>query len=415
MRQDERLALELAQRLRRSGASAEDVEVAFRRVTRALDVDLDAHVLNAMIVVSDRRLREAPRTWVLPAEPEEDDLGLREAIEAIAGQVGQEPTATLLDRLRAADAPAASDLTRAAAAAIVAGSTAALLGGGAAELAAATWLGGALDAGFGPTSPVARFASARPLAGVAAAAAATVACGLWPTPIAQEIVVLAALVSRMPGFALTTALGELATGHRVTGGAGLLAATFTLLELGAGAALGAELGRHLGAHPTAATVPIGPLGYHAAVIAFALACLPLLRVRPRLIGWVVAGVAAAAAGETLGAAWVGPRLAGGVGAAAMTLVARAFHARSGLSTSIVQVPAMLLLVPGTVGFRAVQALLAADVDAGVGALFSMGIGATSLVFGALLGEALAAASWEVAAAIARRGVSHRDPGDPATT
>jgi uncharacterized membrane protein YjjB (DUF3815 family) len=56
--------------------------------------------------------------------------------------------------------------------------------------------------------------------------------------------------------------------------------------------------------------------------------------------------------------------------------------------AIVQVPGTLFLVPGTIGFRAVQALLVDDLDQGIQAAFSTLLAAAALVAGTLLGQAL---------------------------
>ena len=56
------------------------------------------------------------------------------------------------------------------------------------------------------------------------------------------------------------------------------------------------------------------------------------------------------------------------------------------------VPGILLLVPGSVGFQAVSALMAHDVTVGIDTAFATAASASALVGGALLGNAVAPAT-----------------------
>jgi uncharacterized membrane protein YjjB (DUF3815 family) len=55
---------------------------------------------------------------------------------------------------------------------------------------------------------------------------------------------------------------------------------------------------------------------------------------------------------------------------------------------VVLVPAVLLLVPGSLGFRGMNAMLARDTVSGVDTMFAMFISATALVGGLLLANAI---------------------------
>ena len=57
-------------------------------------------------------------------------------------------------------------------------------------------------------------------------------------------------------------------------------------------------------------------------------------------------------------------------------------------SAIALIPALILLVPGSLGFRSLQALLADDVVGGIESLFSMALVAIALVSGLLVANLL---------------------------
>ena len=85
---------------------------------------------------------------------------------------------------------------------------------------------------------------------------------------------------------------------------------------------------------------------------------------------------------------LGPELGGGIAAFLVTVVANAVSQRWQLPAAVIQVPGILLLVPGAVGFRSVTALLHNDALAGIESAFSMAMAAMALVGGSLLGAAV---------------------------
>ncbi len=80
---------------------------------------------------------------------------------------------------------------------------------------------------------------------IAAAFVATVIIALWERfgpPISLYVALIAGIVQLLPGYALTTALNELANRNLVSGTSRLGGVLVTLLSLGSGFALGAGLG-----------------------------------------------------------------------------------------------------------------------------------------------------------------------------
>lgn len=229
---------------------------------------------------------------------------------------------------------------------------------GAAVLFGAALPEAAIAGGLGVlTAAVLRVVGQRPAAGRLAAlfAAALVAltagaAGVW-VPITPERVTIAALIVVLPGLSLTLALADLAEGHLVAGTARLAAVGTTFLQLGLGAALGWSL------FGGAVAGPPPPLWLHAAALVLAPPALGvLLRVRRQdLPSVMLASWAGVAVAQTVGAA-AGPQ-AGAFAAALVVGLAGNGNARRGTPAPVVTVPGILLLVPGSVGFRGFAALL----------------------------------------------------------
>jgi uncharacterized membrane protein YjjB (DUF3815 family) len=158
-----------------------------------------------------------------------------------------------------------------------------------------------------------------------------------------------------------------------------------LLEIGFGVALGTKVALLIfGAPVTARHVALPPWTEFTALAVAPLAFTVLLRAHPKDAGWIVAAGALGVAGSRLGAPWLGPEL--GVFAGALTAgVASNVYARlTRRPTMITLVPGILLLVPGSFGFRSVASLVDERVLSGVETAFKMVMIAVALAAGVLI-------------------------------
>ena len=90
------------------------------------------------------------------------------------------------------------------------------------------------------------------------------------------------------------------------------------------------------------------------------------------------------AGARLGAEWFGPSLGVGLGAFGVSALANAAGRVHHRPVVVPQVPAIVLLVPGSVGYRSVMALVDEQTVVGVQTGVTMLLIAVSLVAGMLL-------------------------------
>ncbi len=228
------------------------------------------------------------------------------------------------------------------------------------------------------------------VAAMVAAALATWAAAVL-SPLSSYVVTLAALILLIPGLTLTLAMNELASNHLVSGTARLTGAAMTFLKIGLGVALGTRLGgglSHAAAAAAAAPVALPAWTILPALLVSPLAIGVLFKARPRELGWIVATAWCAYAGARLGFALIGPGLGAFLGALAVGIAANGLARWHRRPSVVFVVPGIMLLVPGSVGYRSLAALLHSDVVSGVDAGFSAVLVGVTLAAGLLLANVL---------------------------
>lgn len=269
--------------------------------------------------------------------------------------------------------------------ALVSGSAARFFGGGWREIVAAT-AGGLLIGLWALLA--ARFPDAgrlfEPVGAVLVAFAAVVSAA-WTTPLSFYVVTVAGLIVLIPGMTVTIAMSELATRNLVSGSARLAGAALVFLTIGFGVALGTRIGTWiLGAPAKTPPLPLPVWTEVPAQVAVALAFVVLFRAEARDFGWILGAGAVAYGGARLGTFLLGPQL-GALVAAFLVGVGSHLVARlADRPVAVTQLPGLMLLVPGSIGFRGLSSLLEEDILAGVQAGFTMGLVAIALVTGLLM-------------------------------
>jgi uncharacterized membrane protein YjjP (DUF1212 family) len=274
----------------------------------------------------------------------------------------------------------------------ISASTARFFGGGLLELAAGAVIGTAIG-GLSLVWP--RVMTGAPIfellgaavAGTLAGGAASLAAS-HGLQLSAYVAMLAGVVGLLPGLTLTVAVTELATRHLVSGTARAMAAATTLLQMAVGVALGTKLAEGLfGPTPVMVPVPLPDWTSVAMVVpaALAAAAFSATRVERVLPILVVSGLGFA--GARLGATWLGPELGAALGALVVGLASRAHGAWARCPQFLTLVPAILLLVPGSFGFRSVSLFLGADVTSGLDAALRMLLIAMAVSAGLLVAQA----------------------------
>jgi uncharacterized membrane protein YjjP (DUF1212 family) len=273
---------------------------------------------------------------------------------------------------------------------VLSGAVCQFLGGGWREVGAAALLG----VGLGLFSA---HAARHPRVGrvfepVAAFLVSAAAIGLARAvgPLSLFVTTLAGLVVLMPGLTLTTAISELATRNLASGTARISGAFMTLLGIVFGVALGTRLGTGAFGVP-AAVVPGGTPGWAGALALplAPLASVAILRAAPRDTPWIVAAGMLGVAGGRLGAARLGVELGTFAGALTVALASSVFERLRRRPAAVVLVPGILMLVPGSVGYRSLSSFLERRTLAGIETAFSMMLTAVALAAGLLIAGVVA--------------------------
>jgi uncharacterized membrane protein YjjP (DUF1212 family) len=269
---------------------------------------------------------------------------------------------------------------------LVSCAAAGVLGGGWHEMLVAIPLGllvGLLSVGSETRPTLARVLPALAATLVALAGALT-------APYASvKLVVLAGLIILFPGLKLLISLNELATGNLVAGAARLADVGITLVQLAFGAALGQQLGitalKLLPLHRSLHVVhPLPEALQYLPVAGLAAGLLVLFQARWRDYPWILGGCLLAMAGTRLGAHWLGASFGAAMGAFAITLGSNLLSRVTHRTPSLTLLPGLLVLVPGSLGFRGLASIFQNQVVSGLDTAFQMLFLAVALLFGLLL-------------------------------
>lgn len=334
------------------------------------------------------------RTHMLRVEPGDVNLGKLTALEQVSLEVAQGRTTVAdgtvaIGRIVAAPSAYGSGLTVLAYGA-VSGAASQFLGGGGREVLVASILG--LGLGFVALVTAAHPRLSRVYEPLAAFFVSVAAVGLahMAGPMSVLVATIGGLIVLMPGFTLTTAMAELATRHLASGTARLSGAFVTFLAIAFGVALGNRVGAAaFGAPSVGGPVALSAWAGLVALIVAPLSFVVILRAEGRDAPWIVAAGVIGVLGGRLGAATLGVELGTFAGALAVGVAGSAYQRWQRRPAAVVLVPGILLLVPGTVGFRSLTSLLERKAVAGIETAFSMMLTAVALVAGLLIAGVIA--------------------------
>jgi uncharacterized membrane protein YjjP (DUF1212 family) len=398
--------LELARRLHQYGTTAPRLEMAVAGAAQRLGLIADVWSSPTAVIISFADVEQgddgiAQSTQVMRLSPGDVNLARLCEADAIADRViaGELELREGFRRLRALGVP---DTRRAQAGTILS------YGLSGASIAAlflhSAWVDLVVAGGIGLIIGwITVLAGSRPRLAVAsdlicALVATTVATvvSAFVVPLAIKSVVLASLIILIPGMSLTTAVREISSQHLVSGMARMGGAMSTLLKLTFGTVAAAQLCAAVGIHARDyALPPLPPWTDYPALLVGAVAFAILFRAARRdwlvVIGAVVVGYLATrwggAMSGSLPAAPFGVFLGALLLGALSNLYARFAH-RPG---AVIREPGILLLVPGSVGFRSMSFLLERDAPLGIDTALLLLTLLVSIVAGLMLGDLLVAA------------------------
>lgn len=386
----ERLILRLATTMATYGIPSHRLEEAATSCARHLGLDAQFFSMPTAVFAAIGPGGDQ-RTHLLRLEPGEVNLEKQSGVDAVlrdvlANRISTQEALDTLDRLTSAPVRYGAVVT-ALAQTVASATVGVFLGGGWREVLGSALVGfvvGAMLIAAAGQRRVARLVDF--LAGFAAAFLAAALAQLMP-PMSWFLVALAGVVMLLPGLTLTTSVAELAMRHLASGTARFMGALTIFVALGVGVAVGqrAALGTFGTLSGTPDPLPVWATWAALAVAPFALAVL--FRARPGDLVVIVPAGVLGFVGARLGAAWLGPELGVGLGALLVGLAANVWARIADRPSAVGSVPGIMLLVPGSIGFRSIDSFLRDDTLRGVESAFSMLLVAVGLVTGLLLANA----------------------------
>jgi uncharacterized membrane protein YjjP (DUF1212 family) len=284
---------------------------------------------------------------------------------------------------------------------LLSASVAALLRGGWMEMLCGGLIGLLFVAAFLRLNKISGLGPAIPV--ILCALAAMLAQGLAVLLPQQSpfISAVAGVVLLLPGFMLTVAMSELAT-QNFLAGTGRLAGAFMLLFLmGAGLVIGTQISLELlPVHVQGTVTPLPGWMIWPAIAALGISLLAVIQAPLSawyvsagacLLAWAVYSLVGAALGNIVGAF---------AGSLAVAATGHLYAYLSGRPAVLVQIPGLITLVPGSMGFRGLHALIEQDNSTGITLITDMVLTGAVLAVGLLLADNLAA--WLIARSEARK-------------
>jgi uncharacterized membrane protein YjjP (DUF1212 family) len=392
----ERLILALAGALHQHGTPAHRLEESLAGLARVLGLPSAQFLSTPTAMHMSLGEGSAQRVHLLRAGIERVDLEAISELDAIvealvARRLGVAEAEARLAALRARPlrhGPRAMRWATAAASA----AAAVFLGGGVVELAAAAVLGLGVTTLAQATlrHPRAQGVHA-PLAAFLVSLVVTLLGAALPG-LGQTVVLISAVVMLMPGLTLTVAMTELASGHVMSGTARLAGAMTLLLTMLFGAALGRALAQLVAiawVEPWPVVLLPLPPGTQLVAIGVATAAFTvLLGARPRDAGWIALACGLSYGAALVGAHTLGAELGAFVAAATLGVASNLFARSLRRPATLLRLPGLLLLVPGSLGFRSLGSLLAADTIAGTDGLFRVALVTVALAIGLFAADLL---------------------------
>ncbi len=198
----------------------------------------------------------------------------------------------------------------------------------------------------------------------------------------QDVATICGLIILIPGFSFTISITEMVNNHLIAGLSRFTSAfiTFTMLALGIG--VGSRLMDFL--PKISNTIP--DFGFPFWMKWLALICVPLgfvvlFKAKPKDFIWIALACWCSYFSYDLSVTYLGKTFAVFVSAFLLGLLSNIFSNIKKRNSSIMLVPGMILLVPGSLGFFSISHLVHSNVIAGIETALIMLTTAMALVFG----------------------------------
>lgn len=203
------------------------------------------------------------------------------------------------------------------------------------------------------------------------------------------LVSLAGLIFLVPGLGITIAIRELSTGHLVSGSSRMAGAITTLFLLSFGLALGFLLAQNIYEdidYHKQESLPQWAVYSIMVVSAFGFSVL--FKSQIRYTFWVLLSLTLAFFGSQISGLWVEQPFQSMVAAMLVSCMGNIYSRMSHNPASLIHIPGVILLVPGSMGFHSLSAMHVHDTVSGIQVAFQAALVAIGISIGLLVGNLL---------------------------
>jgi uncharacterized membrane protein YjjB (DUF3815 family) len=212
---------------------------------------------------------------------------------------------------------------------------------------------------------------------------------LWVPELNLVLVTLSAVAILLPGYTISLGAGELGAQRVVSGMSNLMSGLICLVKQAAGGALGIVAVNSVVS--AAASGPATPVDAVWAQLLFPLLLVGLslaFQTSRRDLPWVVLVCGIAYLGVMAGSSILDPNLGNLVGTIVAVVVANIWARQMGRPTSIVLIPAIVMLVSGSIGFRGLASMAEGELLLGVQQFLQMFVVALTIATGVFVGHTI---------------------------
>lgn len=224
-----------------------------------------------------------------------------------------------------------------------------------------------------------------PLAGGLLSAFGSAVLATMVPESSQTVLALTGIIVLIPGLSLLVSMQELGSGHLVSGTARMAGTVLVFLLLGFGVGLGQRLAGSM-AVPME-PVPLPPWTLLPALCVVVLSFMVIFQSRLANYLWTLVASALGWFAALAGTKALGPEAGAGLGALVLGAACNIYGRRAHRPAMVLQLPALMLLLPGSIGFRSLTLLLHQQTLAGLEAGFHALFVSAALMLGLLVANA----------------------------
>jgi uncharacterized membrane protein YjjP (DUF1212 family) len=208
----------------------------------------------------------------------------------------------------------------------------------------------------------------------------------WVPDLNLVLVILSAVAIILPGYSISLGAGELVAQHVLSGVSNLMSGLITLVKQIAGAVIGIGIASLL--VTTVATEFETPVDQMWLLLLFPLLLVGLglaFQVSRKDLPWSVLVSGLSFLGVMAGSSLLDSNLGNLLGTIVAIVIANLWARKTGRPSSIVLIPAIVMLVSGTIGFRGLASMAEGELLLGVQQFLQMFIVAITILAGILIG------------------------------